>query len=152
MSSEERRKRTIEIVLRANEDAAQQMPDLNEDIRAFGGDPDSTDFDTWDIKDLAMLGEIARQLKAAYGATLTVNAKAQKRKPGPKRASPDELMSIAWEFQNTKKPRQLYIDFNSHRGITRYMVEQAMKYCEAHPDNFRQFQQKKLLELRQSDK
>lgn len=116
-------------------------------IRAVGGKPESSVWDDWDIVDLLRMGDAARHVKEAYGATLTIEPPATRRKPGPKEDwTPEELMQLALDVERMNiKEGWSQQKYTEHKYVSRYRVQQAVKYCADNPDIFRQFQAKTLL-------
>lgn len=63
---------------------------LQEDIRALGGNPAARGWQGWDLRDLARAASLARELAAKYGAKMTV--KPRGRQPGgrPRKLTEEE--------------------------------------------------------------
>ena len=180
-------------------------------IVELGGDPKDTAWNKWNVADIFKAAVLARELKATYGATVTITNKPRfvsasvrfsgrstmsanasvikvddkhitltdsgqgedtvsatiqlphipsvagvhapavtiakrRERPGPKPATPTELMEIAWRLEQSGQTQVAFSETNT-KGFTRYAVQQAAKYCAENPNIFRQFQAEKVLEL-----
>ena len=126
------------------------LADLDAAIIAMGGKPDSPAWDDWDITDLLRLGDAARHVMKAYGATLTIELPKTQLKRGPKPLTQDELMEIAWELETAKErdgtPNYIYIQIHTH--ITKHSATKAIQFVTDNPSIYGKFREKMMLQSR----